>query len=90
MKDFTGLLLLKGSARRQDLARFPKIEAGDDDFLNGEASHLDLLVDLVDLKPSSSRRNIGICLHYCFSEHVIREAIGEMSAQKDSPPGLRS
>ena len=61
-EDFAGFFPLEDAARGEDLAGFPEVEAGDDDFLDGEAGHLDFFVDRVDLEPFVGRGDVGVCL----------------------------
>lgn len=51
----SGLLLLEDPARGEDFAGFPEVEAGDDDFLDGETGHLHFFVDFVDFEPVAGR-----------------------------------
>ncbi len=62
LHDFIRLLLLEHLSRPQDSARLVKVEAGYDEFLDGKASHLDLLVDVVDVMPFGRVRYSGVGL----------------------------
>lgn len=51
VEDGAGFGFLEDFSRLEDLAGFPEVEARDDGFLDGEAGHLDFLVDFVDGEP---------------------------------------
>ena len=56
------LLLLEQFARTQYFTGFVEVKAGDDDLLAGEACHLYLFVDVIDVEPSVGVRE-GVSLN---------------------------